>query len=366
MALPVTVIEAKKQRVPIIVEVVGQAEGSKEVEVRARASGILTRQLYREGDTVHAGAMLFTIDRAPYEIALAQARAALSQSEANLEMAQREAARLKPLVEQKAVSQKDYDTALTTQQTSEAAVMSAQATVREAELNLSYTNVTAPITGVTGRAQHSEGSLVAANSDSGLLTTISVVDPIWVRFSFSESEAAKLRQVAGKAKVKLVLPDDSVYEAAGRLNFAASTVNTQTGMVSLRAEFPNPKLAILPGQFVRVQIATSERDAYLVPQSAVVQTDKGKVLFTASADNKVAPRPIEASGWLGYDWIVTKGLADGDKVIVDNLMKLRPDAPIAPHAPGQGPSEGTAPGAAGAPPQAQKSDAKVTPGSSSK
>ncbi len=365
MALPVTVLEAKKQRVPIIVEVVGQVEGSKEVEVRARASGILTRQLYREGDTVRAGAPLFSIDRAPYEIALAQARAALNQSQANLEMSQREAARFKPLVEQKAVSQKDYDTALTTQQTSEAAFQSAQAKVHEAELNLSYTNVTAPISGVTGRAQHSEGSLVSSSSDSGLLTTISVVDPVWVRFSFSESEAAKLRQVAGKAKVKLVLPDDTVYETGGNLNFAASTVNTQTGMVALRAEFPNAKLAVLPGQFVRVQITTSERDAYLIPQSAVIQSDKGKVVFTASADNKVAPRPVEANGWLGHDWIVTKGLADGDKVIVDNLMKLRPDAPVAPHAPGQGPGAGGPPGAAGVPP-AQKTDAKATPGNAPK
>ena len=344
MAMPVTVMEARKQRVPIVIEVVGQTEGSKEVEVRARASGILTRQMFKEGDTVRAGATLFTLDRAPYEIALAQAKAALAQAQANLEKGQRETARLKPLVEQNAISQRDYDDATTLQQAAEAAMVASQANVHEAELNLSYTNVTAPISGVTGRAVHSEGSLVASTNDSGLLTTINISDPIWVRFSFSENEAIKLRQAAGKAKVKLVLPDESIYDASGNLNFASSTVDTRTGMVALRAEFSNPRLMLLPGQFVRVQITTSEHDAYLVPQSALVQSEQGKLIFTVSADNKVAPRPVETSGWLGHDWVVTKGVNEGDKVIIDNLMKLRPDAPVTPHAPGQGPGA-AAPGA---------------------
>lgn len=337
MAMPVTIIEAKVQRVPIVAEAVGQTEGSKEVEVRARAAGILTRQLYNEGDTVKAGSPLFTIDRVPYENALAQARAAQALDKANLEKAQREAARLKPLVEQKAISQKEYDDASTALKTTEAAVMASAARVRDAELNLSYTSVTAPITGVTGRAQRSEGSLVAPGNESGLLTTMSVNDPIWVRFSFSESEALKLRKAAGKAGVKLVLSDGAVYEASGKLNFAASTVDKKTGTVALRAAFPNPGLVLLPGQFVNVRVTTGEREAYLVPQSALSQSNQGKLLFTVSPDNKVAPRPVETDGWLGHDWVVTKGIAAGDKIIIDNLMKLRPGAPVAPHAPGQGP-----------------------------
>ncbi len=337
MALPVTVIEAHPQQVPMIVEAVGQAEGSKEVEVRARVSGILTKQLYKEGDRVKAGSTLFEIDRAPYEIELAQARAALAQERANLEKAQREAKRLKPLVEQKAISQKEYDDASSNLKTSQASVMASQAKVRDAELNLSYTNVTSPISGVTGRARYSEGSLVTPGSDSSLLTTVNITDPIWVRFSFSENETLQLRESTGNTVVKLLLPDGNIYEESGKLNFAASTVNTQTGTVALRAEFPNPKLVLLPGQFVRVQVVTGEREAYLVPQSALMQSDQGKMLFTVSADNKVAPRPVETAGWSGHDWIVIKGLAAGDKVIIDNLMKLRPGALVAPHDPGQGP-----------------------------
>lgn len=350
-AMPVTVMEAQPQRVPVLIEEVGQTEGSKDVEVRARVSGILTKQLYSEGDSVKEGAKLFTIDRAPFEIALAQARAALTQAKADLEKAQREATRLKPLVGEKAVSQKELDDANTTLQSAQAAVMANEAMVRDAELNLSYTAVTAPISGVTGRAQQSVGSLISAGSASSLLTTMNIIDPIWVRFAFSESETRQLRQAGGKTTVKLVLPDGSTYDMPGKLNFTASTVNTSTGMVPFRAEFPNPKSALLPGQFVRVQVSVGEREAYLVPQAALAQTEQGQMLFTVAPDNTVAPRPVETDGWSGTDWVVTKGLAPGDKVIVDNLMKLRPGAPVMPHGPGEGPG---APAAGAKAPEAAK------------
>ena len=359
MAMPVTVMAAQPQRVPITVEAVGQAEGSKQVEVRARVSGILTRQLYKEGDRVKAGMPLFTIDPVPYEIALSQARASLTQEQANLERAQRDAARLKPLVEQRAISQKEYDDATSALKTSDAVAAASQARMREAELNVGYTRVTAPISGVTGRAQQSEGSLVTPVGDAGLLTTVSVTDPLWVRFSLSESETLQLRKAGGKTVVRLVLPDGSMYDTPGKLNFAASTVDTRIGTVALRAEFPNPKLVLLPGQFVRVQMSIGEREAYLIPQSAVSQGEQGKVLFTVSADNKVAPRPVETEGWSGNNWVVTVGLAPGDKVIIDNLMKLRPGAPVAPHGPEQSPNAaGPAPGAPA--PDAQPTTGKQT------
>ncbi len=345
MAMPVTVVDAQPQSVPIIIEAVGTAEGSKEVEVRARTSGILMRQLYREGETVKAGATLFTLDRAATEIAQSQSRAQLAQDRANLERAQREAARLKPLVSEKAISQKEYDDATSALKTAEAAVLASQARLRDTDLSLSYTSVTAPITGVSGRAQQSIGSLIAANGETSLLTTISVTDPIWVRFSLSDSEALKLRRANGKNEARLLLSDGSTYERPGKINFLASSVDAKTGTVSMRAEFPNPEKLLLPGQFVRVQVTTGTREAFLLPQAAVFQGDQGRVAFTASADNKVAPRPVQTAGWYGKDWVVTCGLKPGDKVIVDNLMKLRPGAPIAPHAPGQGP--GAAPGGAG-------------------
>ena len=342
MALPVTVVTVQPKPVPVIIEAVGQTEGSKEIEVRARISGIVKQRLYTEGDTVQAGAVLFTIDPVPYEIVLEQARAALAQENANLERAQREGARLKSLAEEKAISQREYDDAISTLKTSQAQLMASESRVRDAELNLSYTRVTAPIAGVTGRALHSEGSLVTAGSGNSLMTTISATDPVWVRFSLSESEAMQLRQLnshgaSGPTEVRLVLADGSIHGVSGKLNFSGSSVDARTGAVPLRAEFPNPKLTLLPGQFVRVQVTTGDRQAYLVPQSALFQSDQGKLLFTVAPGNTVAPRPVETGGWLGRDWVVTKGLNPGDKVIVDNLMKLRPGAPVEPHAPGQGP-----------------------------
>jgi membrane fusion protein, multidrug efflux system len=335
--IPVTVIRATPQQVPIIIEAVGQTEGSKDVEVRARVSGILTKQLYVEGAKVKEGATLFTIDRAPFEIALAQARAAREQDKANLEKAKREAARLKPLVAEKAVSQKEADDANTALLAAQASIMASDAKVRDAELNLSYTDITAPISGVTDRAQFSEGTLVTPGAATSLLTTLHIIDPIWVRFGFSESEASQMRGAGSKTKVKLLLADGTTYAMQGKLNFTASTVDGDTGMVQMRAEFPNPKSTLLPGQFVRAQVTIGEREAYLVPQAALAQTDQGKLLFIASEDNTVAPRPVETDGWSGHDWVVTSGLKPGDKIITDNLMKLRPGAAVTPHAPGAGP-----------------------------
>jgi len=345
--MPVTVMEAKPQQVPVTIEAVAQTEGSKDVQVRARVSGILTKQLYKEGDKVKKGTTLFKIDRAPFEIALAQARAALEQANASLEKAQREAKRLKPLAEEKAVSQKELDDANTTLMTAKAAKLAAQAQERDAKLNLSYTNVTAPITGVTDRAEFSEGTLVTPGAASSLLTTMHIIDPIWVRFAFSEEESQQLRKAGNKAKVKLILPDGSTYGKTGKLNFTASTVDPQTGTVQMRAQFPNPKSMLLPGQFARVQVTVGERQAYLVPQAALAQTDRGDMLFTVSPQNTVAPRPVETDGWLGNNWVITKGLQPGEKIILDNLMKMRPGAPVMPHAPGEGPGAAPKDGAPG-------------------
>jgi membrane fusion protein (multidrug efflux system) len=310
------------------------------------------KRLYQEGDTVRADAQLFQIDRAPFEIALTQARAALEQERAKNEQSRRESARLKQLAAEKAISQKEYDDATSNLKQSDATLMSAEAKVREAELNLSYTAVSAPIAGVTGRAQRSEGSLVTAGTDSALLTTISQTDPIWVRFSFSEPEYAQLRGAPKKAEVRLLRPDQSVLAANGRLNFTASTVDARLGTVQLRAEFANPGLALLPGQFARAQVLAGEREAFLVPQTAVLQNDQGRFVWTAGADGKAAAKPVETANWSGKDWVILKGLADGDKVIVDNLLRIRPGMAVqakpAPDAktPGSAPAAPAAPAAA--------------------
>ena len=321
-----------------MVEAVGQIEGSKEVEVMARVSGILLKRAYSEGEIVKAGATLFKIDPAPFEIALAQAKAQLAQEQARNDQAKRESVRLKQLAEQKAISQKEYDDASSSFRLSNATLQAVQANVSQAELNLSYTDVTAPVSGVSGRAVRSEGSLITAGADS-LLTSISQVDPIWVRFSLSETDLAKLPQrrlIRGApVEVGLLLPGGVRYPGKGRLNFAATQIDTRLGTQQLRAEFDNPKGQLLPGQFVRAQLIAGQRESvFLVPQTAVMQAEAGHMLFVLDKESKAELKPVQVGDWIGSDWMVLGGLAAGDRVIVDNLLKLRPGTLVSPLAPG--------------------------------
>jgi membrane fusion protein (multidrug efflux system) len=332
-AVAVHIAKVEPRRVPIQFNVVGQVEGSKQVEVRARVSGILQKQFYREGDAVKEGAPLFEIDRAPYEVALAQARAQLAQATAQAEQGRREETRLKPLVGDRAVSRKEYDDALSARQLAEAAVQQASASVRQAELNLSYTSVAAPVAGITGRAEHSVGTLITTDAGGSLLTTINQLTPIWVRFSLAESDLAKLP--AGRispetpAVVELAFPDGSRYPLKGRLNFAATAIDPRLGTQQLRAVFDNPRQQLLPGQFVSVRITAGERDnIFLVPQAAVVQTEKGYVVFVVDAEGKAEARTVKTGDWIGSDWTISSGLNAGDRVIIDNLLRIRPGVPV--------------------------------------
>jgi membrane fusion protein (multidrug efflux system) len=360
-AIPVTVQKVVLERLPIVLEAVGQAEGSREVEVRARVGGILEKRLYTEGAPVNAGATLFVIDRAPFEIAVAQAKAAVSQERARLEQAQREAERLKSLVQGKAISQREFDEAVSAAKQSTAAIEGAQARLAEAQLNLSYTNVKAPIGGITGRAQKSEGSLVAANTD--LLTTLTQVNPIWVRFSLAEGDYERIRGAEKTAKVEIRSQDGSLAVTNGRLNFSGSTVDPKLGTVQLRAEFLNPMTKWLPGQFAKVHILAGEQEGFLVPQAAVVQTEQAKLVWVAEPDGKANMRPVQTANWIGNNWVVTGGLKPGDAVITDNLMKLRPGAPVQPHAPGAAPGQRPGAAAPGAP-AAGAADKKAPSGAS--
>ncbi|MCW5633887.1 MAG: efflux RND transporter periplasmic adaptor subunit [Rubrivivax sp.] len=341
--MPVAVRVVQQQTVPVLVEAVGQAEGAKEVEVRARVGGVLQRWHYREGEPIRAGAPMFTIERAPFEIAVAQARAAVAQEEARVAQARRESARLKPLADMQAVSRREADDAASQLALAEAALAAQQARLREAELNLGYTAVAAPISGIATRAEKSEGSLVSVGD--GLLARIVQTDPIWVRFSLSVAEYAPLKEQRG-APVRLLGADGKPLGTAGRLNYAAPAVDARLGTVSLRAEFANPGLAVLPGQFVRTQVQSGTERAWLVPQAAVQAGDQGKFVWVIR-EGKAAPTPIEVGGWVGDDWAVRKGLQDGDAVILDNLIKMRPGAPVQSGPAGAG--QGGAPGAPGAP-----------------
>ena len=205
---------------------------------------------------------------------------------------------------------------------SAAAVLAARARVRQAELNLSYTEVKAPIEGVTGRALQSVGTLVSPNAESALLTTMTRADPIWVRFALAEGEYARLRG-SEEIQVQVELADGKPYPLPGKLNFAGSTVDAATGTVQMRAELPNPKLDLLPGQYVRVRVQAGTQQAFVVPQTAVAQNESGRFVWVM-ADGKAAQRQIRAGNWLGSDWVVLDGLKPGDKVITDNLVRLRP------------------------------------------
>lgn len=313
-------------RVPVALEAVGRAEGSREVEIRARVAGILEKRLFAEGEPVKAGQTLFVIDRAQYQLALDQAQAALSAERARYEQARREEQRLESLANNRAISQREYDTALSTLEQSKAAIEGAQARVAEARLNLSYTNVTAPIGGITSLAVRSEGSLVTANTD--LLTTITQVDPIWVLFSLPEADFDRIHGYEQRAQVHLLDRNGAVSARNGRLNFAGSRVDAKLGTVQLRAEFRNANERWLPGQFVRVQILAGEQEAFLVPQAAVQQNEQTKIVWVIDKNDKATTRPIETGHWIGSDWVVTGGLAAGDVVIVDNLIKLRPGIPV--------------------------------------
>ncbi|MGZ5041092.1 MAG: efflux RND transporter periplasmic adaptor subunit [Usitatibacter sp.] len=334
-AVPARVIEVQPRSVPIVVEGVGQVEGSKEVEVRSRVSGNLKKILYKEGEVVKPGATLFQIDPEPFEIALNQARSLLAQEVARNEQMHRESARMSELIGQRAVSQKEVDDAKSNTRLSDAALQVAQSRVKEAELNLSYTKIDAPVGGVTGRSQHSEGSLISTSGADSLLTTLSQMDPVWVRFSLSESDLAKLP--GGKLtrtsnpEIKLVLPDGSIYPVTGRLNFAASQIDPRLATMQLRAEFANGGAGLLPGQFVRVQLIGGQRDnVFLIPQVAVTQTESGYLVFVLDAQGKAELRPVKVGDWVVKDWTILDGLKKGDKVVVDNLLKLRPGSAVAP------------------------------------
>ena len=327
--IPVTTQQVEPRSVPLVMEAVGRTEGSKEVEIRARVSGIVQKRLYDEGSFVRAGAPLFQIERAPFEIALAHAKATADQAEATNEQARRETDRLHGLLANAAVSKRLAEEAETAYRTATAQLAAARAAVHDAELNLSYTSVVAPITGVTGRALHSEGSLVTANTDSSLLTTMSQTHPVWVRFALSEAEHLNLRKAGEeRSDIGLVLANGETYGARGHLNFAASTVDQQMGTVQLRAEFPNPQLQILPGQFATVHVEAGSQSVLAVPQSAVLQGDLGRYVWVIDSGGKAAQRAVDVGAWVGQDWIIRNGLNAGDTVILDNLMKLKPGVAV--------------------------------------
>src|SRR5687767_2576716 len=331
----VSAVTVEAKSLPVAFEYVGQTAGSREVEVRARVTGILLSRNFDEGARVKKGQSLFTIDRAPYEAALARAQADVAAAEARAQQAARNAARLKPLYAEKAVSQKDYDDAVSAEAIGAADVKAARARLAEVRLNLGYTKVEAPVSGIAGRSMRSEGSLVSG--PEVLLTTVVQADPIWVNFGIPDNEQSRLEKEAQagrltlpkKFEVELRLADGSLHPVKGTLDFTDVRISPATGTREARAELPNAEAVLSPGQFVRVILHGAVRpNALLVPQRAVLEGPQGKFVYLVNDKNLAEARPVRAGEWSGDSWIIIEGLKGGERVITDGLMKLGPGAPV--------------------------------------
>jgi membrane fusion protein, multidrug efflux system len=378
----VTTVKLEPRTIPTSYEYVGQTTGSKEVEVRARVTGILERKLFQEGARVKAGQVLFVIDPKPLAAQTAALEAEVVRAQAQKAQADRELARLRPLAERRAVGQKEADDAASNAELANASLKAAQARLAEIQLNLGYTRVTAPINGLTSRAPKSEGSLVNANET--LLTTISQVNPMWIPFGISENEQLALNRAVKDGRltlpkdnayeVQIRLADGSTLERQGKINFSDTRINPSTGTFEMRAEVANSDQLLKPGQFVRVRLKGAVlNNALSVPQVAVMDGTQGKFVYVAEKDKDgkdvAGVRPVTLGEWVELDgvnqWVVETGLKPGDDVIVDGVAKLRPGAPIQRGAPGTptggpGATPATAPaGAAPAPAKDEKSAPKT-------
>ena len=309
--------------------------------MRARVAGILQKRLFREGSEVQAGQALFAIDDAPYRATLASTQATQARAEANLTQAQAQAERYKPLLAANAISQQDYIAAVAAQKTAEADVAVAKAAVQTAKLNVGYATVSAPISGRIGRALVTEGALVG-QGEATQLAVVQQIDPLYVNFTQSAAEVLRLRAAIAsgalkgssqQAAVSVLMEDGSVYPLRGKLLFSDLTVDATSDQITLRAEVPNPKGALLPGLFVRVRLEQAQAPAaILLPQQAVARGNGGDTVMVVGADGKVAQRAVKLgngqTGAQAGQWVVLGGLQAGEQVMVDGFQKLRGNAPV--------------------------------------
>ncbi len=353
----VTVIQ---QDLPWEIEYPAQVAGSLEIQIRAQVGGILEARLYNEGEYVTEGTQLFQIDDKEYKVALEKAKGALAQAVAEEKRTQRTYKRMKSLRADNAVSQQDYDNALSAYESAQANVQVAKAGVSDAEINLGYTKVTAPISGIAGKEAQSVGSLISASGDSGLLTTMVQINPLYINFSMPSRQFEKLASgylsgqitLGGEDQqiylnseeyrninaqdapvyVEAILANGKTYPERGKIIFFDSTENSQTSSLAVKASFANPKnsRALMPGQFVRVRLVGAVyKNAVLVPASALLNTSNGLVAYVIDANNTVAARPVQAE-LQDNIYIVTDGLKAGERIIGEGLVKVRPGQQVQP------------------------------------
>jgi membrane fusion protein (multidrug efflux system) len=335
----VGVVVMQSQRVSLTTELPGRTSPHLIAEVRPQVSGIIQRRIFTEGTDVKAGQVLYQIDPATYQAAYASAKAALAKAEASLASVRLKAGRYKELVKIKAVSQQDYDDAYAALKQGEADVASSKASVESARINLAYTKVTAPISGRIGRSSVTDGALVTA-SQTTALATIQQLSSMYVDVTQSSAELLRLKQnlasgllknsTTAQAQVKLILEDGSAYPLPGILKFSEVTVDQSTGSITLRAIFPNPKQALLPGMFVRAILEEGvNENAILVPQRGVTRTPKGDAtVLVVGAGEMVESRVITVARTVGENWLVSAGLKAGDRVILEGVQRAKPGTTV--------------------------------------
>ncbi len=330
----VEVVEVIQKDVPEYNEWVGTADGLVNATIRAQVSGYLIKQNYTEGDYVKKGQTLFEIDPRPFQAILEQARAELGQAEARHTTAKANLARVRPLAEKNAVSQKDLDDSIGSEQSTQASVRAAKAAVDKAQLDLNFTKIISPIDGIAGIAKAQIGNLLGSGSVEEL-TTVSTINPIKVYLSLSEQEYMQALERRGKpvskVALQLILSDGSTYPYKGEFAFADRQVDVRTGTIRVATTFPNPQNLLRPGMFCRIRAEMGIRKAALViPQRAVSEIQGRYLVAVVSPENKVSIKSVKVGPWFGQLWVINEGLQAGEKVVAEGTQKVRDGLTVSP------------------------------------
>jgi len=334
----VSVVTVTPRTIPVEASFVAQVESVHQVEIVARVNGFLEKILYREGDVVEKGQTMFLMDQKPFKAQVEAMKGALANNKAQLWTAQANLNRVEPLAKLDAASKSDLDNAIGAVQSARAAVHRAQANLEQAELELSYTVIKAPVHGVSGESQAREGAYLSVGP-GGKLSYVAQLDPVWVTFSVSQNQLAKSRTdiAAGRIipppgqeySVEVILSDGTIYPHIGKVSFIDPTFNRDTGTFLIKAELPNPNSLLRPGMFVKAVLKGAQRpDALTVPQRAVQQTSNGHVVFVVNNGDKVDVRPVIPGEWVGQDWVIEQGLNPEEQVVTDGYMRLGPGMPV--------------------------------------
>ncbi len=328
----VKTLEVKAEDLPTSYEFVGVVQSSHEVEIRSRVPGYLSKVAFVEGSFVHRDDLLFQIDPEPYIVAFDKANANLAREEAILWDAARSVERYRPLYEQKAASRRDLDNAISKQLSSIASVQAAQTEVADAKINLGYTSILSPVSGLIGSSNFREGALISKAED--LLALVSVFNPIWITFSVSERDILHSEKQLKEGTLifppdndfatEIILADQTIYPKKGKVNFAAPSYDQKTGTIQFRSTVSNPDSVLRPGQFVRIRIIGAYRpNAIAIPQKSVVQSSEGLYVFVVNENKQAEKRLVDGGRWDKDNWVISRGLKTGDVVIIEGVNKVQ-------------------------------------------